>query len=161
MQLRNERLIPIFLKLSPDSSDSLLESLVDLGRRIKVSGFICGNTTVTRENLSLSDAELTAIGKGGLSGRPLKPLAYALCKKVVKMKDVHQSVIACGGIASGEDVFQFLQIGVSAIQLYTALIYKGPAVVMEMKIELAEILRRHGTTVADVIASSGRQALNY
>jgi dihydroorotate dehydrogenase len=161
MQLRNERLIPIFLKLSPDSSDSLLESLVDLGRRLKVSGFICGNTTVSRENLSLSDTELTAIGKGGLSGRPLKPLAYALCKKVVKMKDAYQSVIACGGIASGEDVFQFLQIGVSAIQLYTALIYKGPAVAMEIKIELAEILRRHGTTVTDVIASSGRQALNY
>jgi dihydroorotate dehydrogenase len=160
MQLQNERNIPIFLKLSPDSSESLLENLVDLGKRLKVAGFICGNTTTTRKGLSLSDVELNSLGNGGMSGRPLKSLAYDLCKKVVQMKDAHQTVIACGGIASGEDVFQFLQAGASAIQLYTALIYKGPAVVMSIKIELAEILRRHGTTVAELTASAGRPALN-
>jgi len=56
--------------------------------------------------------------------------------------------------------FNFFKLGFGNSVVY-GLIYKGPAVVMEMKIELAEILRRHGTTVADVIASSGRQALNY
>jgi dihydroorotate dehydrogenase len=160
MLLQNDRSTPIFLKLSPDSSDSLLENLVDLGKRLKVAGFICGNTTTTRNGLSLSALELSSIGNGGMSGRPLKSLAYDLCKKVVQMKDSHQSVIACGGIASGEDAFQFLKVGASAIQLYTALIYKGPAIVMSMKIELAEILRRHGTTVAELTASAGKSAFS-
>jgi dihydroorotate dehydrogenase len=160
MLLQNERKIPIFLKLSPDSSYSLLENLVDLGKRLKVAGFICGNTTTTRQGLSASDDVVSGIGTGGMSGRPLKSLAFELCKSVVKMKDSHQSVIACGGIASGEDAFQFLQAGASAIQLYTALIYKGPALVMSMKIELAEILRRHGTSVTELTASAGRPALN-
>jgi dihydroorotate dehydrogenase len=160
MLTQNERNIPIFLKLSPDSSNSLLENLVDLGKRLKVAGYICGNTTTSRQGLSISTVAVSSIGNGGMSGRPLKPLAYELCKTVVKMKDPHQSVIACGGIASGEDAFQFLQAGASAIQLYTALIYKGPALVMSMKIELAEILRRHGTTVTELTASAGRPALN-
>ena len=160
MQLTNERDIPIFLKLSPDSSNSLLENLVDLGKRFKLAGFICGNTTTTRTGLKMSEGEVKSIGNGGLSGRPLKPLALDLCKNVVKMMDAHQSVIACGGIASGEDAFQFLQAGASAVQLYTSLIYKGPAVVLSIKIELAEILRRQGTTVMELTASAGRSALN-
>jgi dihydroorotate dehydrogenase len=159
MQSENQRNTPFYLKLSPDSSDSLLDRLLDLGRQCRVSGYICGNTSLSRDGLKTDTSRVQSIGRGGLSGPPIKPLALSLCRRVLARQEVGQTVIACGGIASGEDVFQFLRLGVSAVQIYTSLIYRGPGLVRSIKQELAGILKQHGTSVSDVVRSAQNQPL--
>ena len=159
MQEKNTNLIPLFIKLSPDSTDSLLESILELGRTCRVAGYVCANTSVSRENLKTSGSQLDSIGKGGLSGRPLKDMSLALCSRVMKQKESDQTVVACGGIASGAEVYQYLQLGVPAVQLYTALVYRGPGLIRSIKEELCSLLKRDGTSVQDVVRSAQTQPI--
>jgi dihydroorotate dehydrogenase len=86
-------------------------------------------------------------------------LALSMCRRVMKQKESDQTVVACGGIASGEDVYQFLQLGVPAVQLYTGLVYHGPFLIRSIKEELSGLLKRDGTSVADVVRTAQAQPI--
>lgn len=159
MRSENKKNVPIFLKLSPDSSDSLLDSLLEVGRETGVKGYVCGNTSVSRQGLKTDPRRIDEIGRGGLSGKPIMPLALSLCKRVLHRKEVDQSVIACGGITSGAEVFQMLLLGVSAVQVYTGLIYRGPGLVRAIKQELSALLKAQGTSVADLVQGARSQPI--
>mgnify|MGYP003394171647 CR=1 FL=1 len=151
----NRKAFPLFLKLSPDSTDEFISMLLAAVRElnIPIAGFVCGNTTISRDNLSTSAPGLDRIGRGGLSGRPLKALMLAQVRKLYELKDAEQQIIACGGIASAADVVAALASGASAVQLYTALVYHGPFVVMEILADLALALARANATVSDLIGN--------
>ncbi len=140
VQTRNTARLPIFVKISPDSSDTLLTDIVEIARVHGLSGYICGNTTTSREGLITPQERIAEIGNGGLSGPPLKLKALDLCRRVAIMKQSEQQIIACGGVSSGRDAFEFLKAGATAIQLYTALVYHGPAVVAKINRELSQLL---------------------
>ncbi len=156
MQECNSRNLPLFIKLSPDSSDELLDEVVAVAVTYKVAGYVCGNTTTARSDLSASEAQLAAIGKGGLSGRPLKAKALSLCRRVYQRKSKEQEIIACGGIATGDDAYEFLAAGCQAVQIYTALVYHGPFVVAAINRRLRELLTRDGLSLAEL---SGKERL--
>lgn len=151
----NKQVFPLFLKLSPDSTDEFIAMILASVRElsIPVAGFVCGNTTVSRDNLSTSAERLVSIGRGGLSGRPLNSLMLAQVKKINLLKDPEQQIIACGGIASAADVVVALAAGASAVQLYTALVYHGPFVVMEILADLALALAKENTTVNELVGN--------
>jgi dihydroorotate dehydrogenase len=154
----NSRKLPLFLKLSPDSSDELLDSIFASVSATQVDGFICGNTSTSRDSLKTSEKTIEAFGKGGLSGRPLKSRAIALCAKVSQRKQAHQQIIGCGGIFSGDDVLEFLKVGASAVEIYTALVYLGPFVVHDINRRLDQLLQAEGSTVAEIVATHTRSA---
>ncbi len=143
----NTNNLPIFLKLSPDSSADLVETFVDLGIRYKVQGYICGNTSLTRVDLKTKTTLLTSYGIGGLSGKPLKKLNINLVKTVFKLKLADQEIIGCGGIFTGNDVFQYLIAGANVVQAYTGFIYQGPAFTHKANLELFKILNKYDLTV--------------
>lgn len=137
-QAVNKRDLPIFLKLSPDSSEDFLASVVKLSWNYDIQGFICGNTTTSRADLQETDANvITAIGNGGLSGLPLRPRSLTQLKLVRQLAHHDQELIACGGIFSAEHVREALAAGAKCVQLYTALVYLGPTAVLEMLTELS------------------------
>lgn len=151
----NQQEFPLFLKLSPDSTDEFITMILASVRElnIPIAGFVCGNTTVTRDNLSTSAERLASIGRGGLSGPPLNSLMLAQVKRLNELKDAEQQIIACGGIASAADVVAALAAGATAVQLYTALVYHGPFIVMEILADLALALAKVNTTVSELVGN--------
>lgn len=135
-EMNQERKLPILVKVSPDSSEQLIDDIVAVSIEFGLAGFVCGNTTTTRHNLKTPAAQLERSGKGGLSGKPLHSLAVAACRAVNKRKLETQQIIGVGGVSCGGDVVDFFEAGASAVQLYTALVYEGPRAVGKMAREL-------------------------
>jgi dihydroorotate dehydrogenase len=70
------------------------------------------------------------------------------------LKAPSQIIIACGGITSGDDAYEFIRSGASAVQLYTGLVYRGPTLPKKINEELSERLRKDGLSLSDAIGSS-------
>lgn len=153
IQKINARNLPLLVKVSPDSSDQLIENIVEIGERIRLAGYVCGNTTLRREGLKTDPDLLSRAGHGGLSGPPLKPLALSGLKKIARLKTASQVIIGVGGVATGQDAYDFITAGATAIQLYTALIYRGPSTVKLICQELNELLEKHGLSLKDAIGA--------
>lgn len=149
----NKKDLPLFLKLSPDSDTEMIEQVTKMATRHGLAGFICGNTSTDRSTLKSSSEELSKIGPGGLSGPPIREKALGLCRQVFALKSPDQQIIACGGIGSGADAFQFIQAGASAVELYTALVYGGPFLPFKICRELGDILDERNVKLGDLVGS--------
>jgi dihydroorotate dehydrogenase len=96
--------------------------------------------------------------KGGLSGRPLKPLALHAVAEFYKLTNGQVPIIGCGGIQSGADALDFIESGASVIQLYTAFGYHGPGIVREIKDYLANECQRRGVhNISALVGSRHRK----
>ena len=158
VQKLNVRQVPVFLKLSPDSTSELLETFVASACKHGIKGYVLGNTTTTRGGLSTAQGAVEAMGNGGLSGRPLKAKAIDLVRRVYQIKQKDQDIIGCGGIASGSDAYEFITSGASAVELYTGLIYGGPDLPLRINRELALILKKNNQTVETAIGTASQSA---
>lgn len=129
------RRCPIAVKLAPDLAHetvpSIVEALLDAG----AEAIICSNTTVSRDGVTEHPLAREA---GGLSGRPLAPLADRLLAQVAECVRGRVPLIGVGGILSVEDAKRKLDLGADLVQLYTGLIYRGPGLVGELVRALAE-----------------------
>lgn len=124
---------PIMLKLAPDLEDDALHEAVQVAIEAGCSGILATNTTTTRPGTS---ARLDQYG--GLSGVPLKELALSKVGVVLAAAAGRVPVIGIGGIASADDVLEYLRLGCTTVQLYSALVFEGPGLVSRIHAELAE-----------------------
>lgn len=147
----NTRKIPILLKLSEDADDDLTEKIVATGKEYSVAGYVCGNTTRQRPPLTTSPEIIAGIRNGGLSGPPIKKLVLPLCRKVYALKERNQIIISTGGISKGQDAYDYIRAGSTALQIYTALVYEGPGIVRKICEELSALLKRDGLTLSKAI----------
>lgn len=154
VQAENIHNKPVLVKLSADSSDDFIRQIVAIAKDNNMAGYVCGNTTTNRDNLLTSAERLNAIGQGGLSGVPLKRLNLELCRKIYRHKQANQIIIGVGGIASGDDAYEYICAGASLVQLYTALVYKGPTAVKQICEELAAILQKKAKPLQDLVGSA-------
>jgi dihydroorotate dehydrogenase len=122
------RTTPLFVKLSPDLTDQELDDALEAITDSCVEGVIAANTTVQRGDLFSPDPDQ----QGGLSGRPLKDLSTSLVRKIHHRTAGKLPIIGVGGISSVEDAREKLDAGASLVQVYTALIFKGPGLVREL-----------------------------
>lgn len=120
---------PILLKIAPDLSTDQLDDIVEIVQTTGISGIIATNTTVHRERL-LTDT--SALGAGGLSGKPLRQRATEVIRYLHHKSAGSFTIIGVGGISSPEDALEKLQAGASLIQLYTGLVFEGPALVKKI-----------------------------
>jgi dihydroorotate dehydrogenase len=127
---------PILLKIAPDLSNSQLDDIVDIVKETKIDGVIATNTTISREGLKTSDARLTEIGAGGLSGKILSKRSTEVVKYLSDKSNKAFPIIAVGGIHSAEDAIEKLNAGASLVQVYTGFIYEGPAIVKRINKQL-------------------------
>jgi dihydroorotate dehydrogenase len=116
---------PILVKLAPDLSEAELDDALEVILRAGMDGVIAANTTLDRAGLrSVLRSE-----NGGLSGAPLRTRSLAVLKAVVKKLNDTLPVISSGGVMTPEDVRERLDAGARLVQVYTGLVYAGPALV--------------------------------
>ncbi|MDA2933178.1 quinone-dependent dihydroorotate dehydrogenase [Acidobacteria bacterium AH-259-D05] len=151
---------PVLAKLSPDLDDPTLDGVVGLSQEYGIDGFVIGNTTTRRENLKTPQGILKKFGSGGLSGRPLKKYIRQMIDKVFGRTAGRVPIIACGGIGCDPDqhpaqeVWEYLELGATLVQMYTGLIYRGPSLVNEINRGLIQILRERGiSSLAEFLES--------
>jgi len=123
---RYGRYVPIALKIAPDLDHEQIKSIAELLLQHQIDAVIATNTTITRGAVSgLPHADEA----GGLSGAPVLPLSnHVISALRSELKDTIP-IIGVGGILSGEDARAKIDAGASLVQLYTGLIYRGPALV--------------------------------
>ena len=142
---------PLLLKIAPDLSDGELDEISGLALTNAVDGLIVSNTTVSRPRLVSHHAN----EPGGLSGAPLFELSTRKLAHVYRSTSGRLPLIGSGGISSAETAWQKLRAGASLVQLYTGLVYGGPALVPAILSGLAERLARSGKTSLREVTGSG------
>lgn len=141
LQKRNLELSakPLLVKIAPDLNESEVEAIVDIVLRLKLSGIIATNTTVSRENLKTNINET-----GGLSGKPLQTKSNEIIKKIYKYSGGKLPVIGVGGIFTADDAFEKIASGACLIQSYTGFVYQGVSFAREINSGLQRILKEKG-----------------
>ncbi|WP_202526006.1 quinone-dependent dihydroorotate dehydrogenase [Sneathiella litorea] len=134
-----EAFFPILLKIAPDLTDTDKADIAASVLEHDIDGLIISNTTITRAN-SLQDPQQTETG--GLSGQPLKNISLGVLKEMYQATQGNVPLVGVGGIQDAEDAYTRIRAGASLLQLYTAMVYKGPYVAAEIAKELAEMLRK-------------------
>ncbi len=119
---------PILVKLAPDLSDDELDDAIDVILQTGMDGIIATNTTLGREGLHSHQQSET----GGLSGSPLRVRSETVLRQVLKRLDGRIPVISAGGIMVPEDAKRRLEMGAALVQVYTGLVYAGPALVQKI-----------------------------
>ncbi|XP_027098258.1 dihydroorotate dehydrogenase (quinone), mitochondrial [Coffea eugenioides] len=142
MQWGEEGPPPLLVKIAPDLSRQDLEDIAAVALALRLDGLIISNTTVQRPDPVNKNP--VAQESGGLSGKPLFNLSTNILKEMYILTKGKIPLIGCGGIGSGEDAYEKIRAGASLVQLYTAFAYGGPALIPQMKAELAQCLERDG-----------------
>lgn len=124
----HSRYVPIAVKIAPDMSDEELDEFCEQIIAFQIDALITGNTTNTREPVA---GHIYANETGGLSGKPLLSLANDRLKAVHERIGDKALLIGVGGITCGNDALAKLQSGADLVQLYSGLIYHGPALVRD------------------------------
>jgi len=132
---------PLLLKLAPDLEMAAMADIAGVVFAEGVDGLILGNTTTSRPT-ALRGGYRTE--RGGLSGRPLFELSTRQLKTIYALTEGRVPLVGVGGVASGADAYTKIRAGASLVQLYTALIFHGPALVPAIAHDLGERLRTDG-----------------
>ena len=123
---------PILIKVSPDISHQQLDEIIDYSLMSGVDGIVAGNTTRSREGLTLPQEKIDEIGNGGMSGAPLFRKNLELVRYIHEQSRGKLPIIGVGGIMSGEQARQMLDAGASLVEIYSGFIYEGPSLVRKI-----------------------------
>ena len=142
---------PLLLKVAPDLTEADEADIAEVAMRLSLDGLIVSNTTITRPVALPPELAGEA---GGFSGPPLMAASTALLARLHRRTGGTVPLIGVGGVASGADAYRKIRAGASLVQLYTALVYDGPALVGRIKRELAALLRADGfASVAEAVGA--------
>jgi dihydroorotate dehydrogenase len=147
---------PLLVKLSPDINDSDLSGIVQVIARHGVDGIVVSNTTLSREGLT--DASF-ATETGGLSGAPLFARSTRMLARLYRLTGGKVPLIGVGGIVSGEAAVAKIEAGASLLQLYTGLVFQGPALIGKIKQALLAAIDKAGAS--DLSPLVGRKAESW
>src|SRR5690606_20594955 len=124
----HQRYVPIALKIAPDMDAEQISAVAQALLRHRIDGVIATNTTINREAVkNLKHAEEA----GGLSGAPVFEASNTVIRALKNELGDAIPIIGVGGILSAADAQTKMDAGASLVQLYTGLIYQGPALVRE------------------------------
>ncbi len=143
LQTMHRKHVPLVVKIAPDLSTAQLEAIAQVLLEQDIDGVIATNTTLAREGVA---GMRHAQEAGGLSGAPLRQRATEVVRELARRLAGRIPIIAVGGIASAADALDKLRAGAQLVQLYTGLVYRGPALVQEIR----NALRDLGTGLAAV-----------
>jgi dihydroorotate dehydrogenase len=123
------RRVPVFVKIAPDLDEAQVDVIAATLRRHGMDGVIATNTTISRDAVQgLPHAEEA----GGLSGAPVLAASNRVIAQLRATLGTGFPIIGVGGILSAEDALAKVRAGADVVQIYTGLIYKGPALVGEV-----------------------------
>lgn len=120
---------PILLKIAPDLTNEQLDDIVAVVKESGIAGVIATNTTVSRDDLRTAKSEVEAMGAGGVSGAPVRKRSTEVVRYLRDRLPKPVVIIGVGGIDSAEAALEKLDVGADLVQLYTGLVYEGPALI--------------------------------
>ena len=134
LEAEGRRRVPMFVKIAPDLDEAQVSVIARTLQNNGIDGVIATNTTISRDAVKgLPHAEET----GGLSGRPVFEASNRVISLLRAELGGSYPIIGVGGVLSGEDARAKLKAGADLVQIYTGLIYRGPALVRECAQALA------------------------
>lgn len=141
---------PLLLKIAPDLEAADLDDVVRVARDRKVDGMIIGNTTIGRPPTLMSSE---AREGGGLSGRPLFELSTKMLAATYLRVEGQFPLVGVGGIDGVETAYAKIEAGASLLQIYSVLVFEGPALLGEIHRGLSRKLRDSGQTLAECVGT--------
>jgi dihydroorotate dehydrogenase len=145
----------ILLKIAPDISLETLDAIVATALRRGIDGLTVSNTTIARPE-TLQDKAL-AVQAGGLSGKPLFAPSTKMLAETFLRVERKIPLIGVGGVDSAEAAWAKIRAGASLVQLYSAMVYKGPGLIGDIKRGLVEKLAKERTSLAQVLGRDAAQ----
>jgi dihydroorotate dehydrogenase len=140
---------PLLVKLSPDLTDGAVEDALAVVDDLELDGVVAVNTTTDRP-ASLRSPHRAE--RGGLSGAPVEERATERVRFVAERTDV--PVVGVGGVSDARGAYEKIRAGARLVQLYTGLVYEGPALAREINRGLLALLERDGfDSVADAVGA--------
>jgi dihydroorotate dehydrogenase len=138
---QHNKQVPVFIKIAPDlDSDQIAVIAATLKRHCVHEGtpswgLIATNTTIARDAVQgMAHADET----GGLSGAPMFEKSNEVIRQLRAAMGPNFPIIGVGGILSGNDAVAKIKAGADVVQIYTGLIYKGPALVKEAALAIRD-----------------------
>ena len=119
---------PMLLKIAPDLTEAELDSIADVLLATHIDGVICTNTTIDRA--AVAD-DVHGNETGGLSGKPLLTRSTEVVRGMRRRLGDRIGIVGVGGILEGQDAVEKIDAGAALVQIYSGLIYRGPALVAE------------------------------
>ncbi|BAI73114.1 dihydroorotate oxidase [Azospirillum sp. B510] len=145
---------PLLLKIAPDLTVEDKSDIAAVALESGIDGLIVSNTTIARPDIIPAALRGEA---GGLSGAPLFEPSTSVLREIYALTGGKLPIVGVGGVATGADAYAKIRAGASLVQLYSAMVYAGPAVVHRIRRELAELLRRDGfRSVAEAVGADHR-----
>ncbi len=130
LQQENQGKYPLFVKVSPDLSESDLDGIIDLAQTHHLAGLIATNTTLQRDELNTKVLPITGQPiteeAGGISGQPLRQRSTEIIHYIYQKTQGNLPIIGVGGIFTPEDAWEKITAGASLLQVYTGWVYEGP-----------------------------------
>jgi len=154
LQRSSGRRVPLLVKVSPDEPPRGLDAIADAVVEGGADGLIATNTTTSRDAVAGHERAAEA---GGLSGPPLRDAAERACARLFLRVGSRAPIVGVGGIATAEDAYRRVRAGASLLQVYTALIYRGPSVAGEIQDGLARLLQRDGLTLLQAVGVDAKR----
>ena len=135
---------PILVKVAPDLTFEALDEILELVGPRQLAGIVATNTTIARP--STHDAALQRVYSetGGLSGKPLGARSTEVIRHLYRQTGGKLPVVGVGGIFNAADAWEKITAGASLIQIYTGLVYEGPAITRDIVAGLQERLAERG-----------------
>jgi dihydroorotate dehydrogenase len=122
-----ERYLPLLVKIAPDLSIAEMQDIASLLMDLPVDGIIATNTTMGRDGV----IGAAGLQRGGISGRPLHPLALRTVTDLRAALGPTFPIIGVGGIDTPRAANAMRSAGADLVQIYTGLIYKGPSLISQ------------------------------
>ena len=132
---------PILLKVSPDLSTEQLDDIIDYCLRSGIDGIVAGNTTRSRDGLTIDPKKIEEIGNGGMSGAPVHKKNLELVRYIHKKSEGRLPIIGVGGIMSGEEAKAMMDAGASLVEIYSGFIYEGPGLIKRILTHLENCIK--------------------
>lgn len=129
---------PVLLKIAPDMTPDQAVALTTLAVEKGADGIIATNTTIDYSLVPRPESI------GGLSGKVLKEKSFEIFEAVAKELYGKTVLISVGGIDTAEEAYRRIRAGASLVQIYSALIFKGPDLIGEINRGLVDLLKRDG-----------------
>ncbi len=125
---QHKRYVPLALKIAPDLDAEQIKNIADTLLRHKIDGVIATNTTLSHR---LVDRERHGAEVGGVSGKPVFDMSNIVIRALKREIGDALPIIGVGGIMQGTDARVKMDAGAQLVQLYSGLIYAGPALVRD------------------------------
>lgn len=125
---QHSRYVPLAVKIAPDLDEAQIADIAHVVLQTEMDGIIATNTTIDKSALGASPLAQEA---GGLSGAPVRKPSNRVLKALAQELAGKVPIIGAGGVLSGKDAAEKIQLGATAVQIYSGMVYRGPELVKE------------------------------